>query len=391
MQRADGRGCSGDPPAMTRRVAVVEDAVGPWSKGGRETRYAALLPRLVRQGLDVEVFTMRWWTDPPTGAIRHTAICRLLPMYKGQRRSVLHAVVFAVSTLRLVGRDLDVILADQMPIVHLVPLRVVAWIKRVRLVVQWHEVWGVEHWRAYLGIVGPLAAMLERAVARLADEIVAVSEETRGRLEGIGVDPDRLVVVPNAIDRSRLDAVEPVDHDVQLVSVSRLVVHKRVDEAIGVVKALRERGRAVTLVVIGDGPERSSLERRAAALGVGASVQFAGTLEADEDVWSWVRAAQVFVFPSDREGFGLAVAESLALGTPVVCVDHPSNDARGFIDDGVTGSVVPPEDPDGFARAVESWLDARADPADVSASFWRAHADLDWDASAASLAALLRS
>ena len=52
---------------MTPRVAVVEDAVGPWSKGGRETRYAALLPRLAQRGLDVEVFSMRWWYDAAAG------------------------------------------------------------------------------------------------------------------------------------------------------------------------------------------------------------------------------------------------------------------------------------------------------------------------------------
>src|SRR6516164_1675430 len=131
---------------MRRRVAVVEDAVGPWSKGGRETRYAALLPRLAARGFEVEVFTMRWWVDQPRGEVRYTAICPLVPMYKGERRSVLQAVLFAISTVRLLGRSFDVILADQIPNLHLFPLRVIAWIKKVKLVVQWHEVWGREYW-----------------------------------------------------------------------------------------------------------------------------------------------------------------------------------------------------------------------------------------------------
>jgi glycosyltransferase involved in cell wall biosynthesis len=374
---------------MSRRVAVVEDAVGPWSKGGRETRYAALLPRLARSGLDIEVFTMRWWSEPPNDEVRYTAICQLVPLYKGERRSFLQAALFALSSLRLLGRDVDVILADQMPIVHLFSLRAVAWIKRVRLVVQWHEVWGSAYWRAYLGAAGPIASMLERMTARLADQIVAVSDEVRRRLESIGVDPARIVVVANAIDRARLDAVVPQDRDVHLISAGRLARHKRVDEAIRVAARLRDEGRSVDLVVIGDGPERTALERLVNELHLEGRVEFLGTLDTDEEVWSWVKSAQVCVCPSDREGFGLAVAESLALGTPVVCVDHPRNDATRLVDEGVTGSVVAPGDLDALAAAVGRWLESDTPRTEVSASFQRAHADLGWDAAAAALADLL--
>jgi glycosyltransferase involved in cell wall biosynthesis len=368
---------------------VVEDAVGPWSKGGRETRYSALLPRIARRGLDVEVFTMRWWSHPPTGVVRYTAICPLMPMYRGERRSILQATVFALSSLRLLGRDCDVIVADQMPILHLFPLRLVARIKGVELVVQWHEVWGHEYWRNYLGGAGLVASMLEGLSARLADRIVAVSEEVREGLHSIGADPGRIVVVPNALDLARLDAVAPLDRALQLISVGRLISHKRVDEAIRVVAHLRDAGRSASLVVVGDGPERASLERLVAELGLEECVEFLGTLESVEDVWSWLGAAQVFVCPSDREGFGLAVAESLALGTPVVCVDHPRNHSTPLVDDGVTGSVVRPDDPEALAEAVAHWLEVRTTRADVSASFRRAHAKLDWDASAAVLAELL--
>ncbi len=376
---------------MSRRVAVVEDAVGPWSKGGRETRYAALLPRLVRRGFDVEVFTMRWWSDPPTGDVRYTAICPLVPMYKGERRSILQASLFALSTFRLLGRDVDVIVADQMPILHLFCLRIVAWVKRVRLVVQWHEVWGREYWRDYLGAAGGVASTLEVLTARLADQLVAVSEEVGERLASIGVTPDRIVVVPNATDPARLDAVVGHDPGAQLVSVGRLIAHKRVDETIRVAGLLNGAGRSVSLAIIGDGPERASLVHLVAELGLEAHVQFLGTLDAAEDVWSWLKSAHVFVCPSDREGFGLAVAESLSLGTPVVCVDHPRNHAAGLIEEGVTGSIVRSGDPDALASAVARWLEARTARADVSSSFRRAHPDLDWDAAAEILADLLRS
>ena len=363
-------------------MAVVEDAVGPWSKGGRETRYAALLPRLAARGFEVEVFTMRWWVDQPRGEVRYTAICPLVPMYKGERRSVLQAVLFAISTVRLLGRSFDVILADQIPNLHLFPLRVIAWIKKVKLVVQWHEVWGREYWQEYLRGAGGVAARLERVTAHLPDEVIAVSKEIGGRLASLGVDAARITVAANAMDRVQLDAVTPGGRSVELVTVGRLITHKRVDEAIRVVDLLRGRGRDASLVVIGDGPERERLEQLAAHLGLSAQVSFLGALDADEEVWAWLRAARVVVSPSDREGFGLVVAESLALGTPVACVAHPHNDASRLVEDGRTGSVVPPGDLEALASAVERWLDAPDRRAEISARFWATHPELDWELAA---------
>ena len=378
---------------MTLRVAVVEDAIGPWSKGGRETRYAALLARVARLGTSVELFTMRWWAneDPPPGEVALVAICPLIPMYSGERRSIWQAVRFALGTPRLLSYDFDVLLADQMPILHLFPLRIVAWVKRVKLVVQWHEVWGVEYWHEYLGAAGRVAASLEWCTARLADHVIAGSEDVRERLAALGVPPERMTVVQNGVDRRRLDALVGGTHDAQLVSVGRLIAHKRVDEAIRTVSRLRERGRPTTLTIIGDGPERRGLEQLAADLGVDADVVFMGTLDSEVDVWAWLRGARVLLFPSDREGFGLVPAESLALGTPVVCVGHPRNDATRLVEEGRTGSVVPPDDLGALVEAVEHWLDASIPPTEVASRFWSAHGDLDWDVSAATLVADLEA
>ena len=372
---------------MTFRAAVVEDAVGPWSKGGREIRYAALMPRLARHGVSVELFTMRWWRTevPPQGEVRLVAICPLIPMYAGERRSIWQAARFAFGTLRLLSHDFDVLVADQMPILPLFPLRIVAWLKRVKLVVQWHEVWGAEYWHEYLGAAGRVASSLEWCTARLADHVVAGSADVRDRLLAVGVPRDRLSVVPNAIDRHRLEAVSGEPHGAEVVSVGRLIAHKRVDEAIRTVARLRDRGRPTSLTVIGDGPERGGLERLAAELGLTDEVVFAGSPDAQEDVWSWLRGARVLLFPSEREGFGLVPAEALALGTPVVVVDHPRNDATRLVDEGRTGSIVPPDDLDALASAVEHWLDAAIPRTEVTARFWGAHGDLDWDVSAAVL------
>ena len=72
-----------------------------------------------------------------------------------------------------------------------------------------------------------------------------------------------------------------------------------------------------SLALVGDGPERSTLEALAADLGIAGSVRFEGSVEPAE-VPRWLRAADVACLVSEREGFGLAAIEALACGRPVV-------------------------------------------------------------------------
>ena len=134
-------------------VALVSDAIYPYFRGGKEFRYHELSARL-GQRADVHVFTMKWWDGPSTrreGHVTFHAASRLYAMYAGQRRSFREAIFFALGCFRLLWFRFDVLEADQFPNFHIFTLRVVAWIKRKPLTVTWHEVWGRDYWRQYLG------------------------------------------------------------------------------------------------------------------------------------------------------------------------------------------------------------------------------------------------
>jgi glycosyltransferase involved in cell wall biosynthesis len=372
-----------------QRVAVVIDTVAPWSVGGRESRYEALLDRFPALGLDVTVYTMRWWRVPPSGPVRYRAIAPRMKLYKGQRRSILQSVVFAIGTLQLFFRRFDVIEADHMPYLHLFPLRLVAWVRRVDLVVDWHEYWGQDYWKRYLGRAGGVAAALERMSAQMADTVVPVTKELATTLLELGISPDRIVVVPNAVDRRRLEAVVPRADAPELLVVGRLLPHKRTELAIRAMAELDPTHRSVRLGIVGEGPERERLEALASGLGIQQRVVFYGALARQEDVWELMKGARVLVFPSEREGFGLVAAESQALGTPVVCIDGPDNKARHLIVDGSTGTLVPTASPTALAEALTIWLGDPHEREFVAREFWDVHDDLDWDASAARYAHLL--
>jgi glycosyltransferase involved in cell wall biosynthesis len=221
------------------------------------------------------------------------------------------------------------------------------------------------------------------------DLLVADSAVLADVLRHDGVADRRLTVITNAVDRKGLEAVRPSEGAPEVLFVGRLIDHKRADVAIRALTLLRPRPVPPRLGIVGVGPERATLESLARDLGVADRVEFLGTVDDDRDVAALVRGASVFVSTSEREGFGLTVAEALALGTPVVTVQCPENHARLLVEDGVTGSVVAPGDATAVAATIDSWLDRDARET-VRTSFWTTHPELDWEESARSFSALLR-
>lgn len=102
-----------------------------------------------------------------------------------------------------------------------------------------------------------------------------------------------------------------------LLVVARLTAQKRVHLALQALACLVELGRALPLTIVGDGPERAALEALANQLGLGALVRFAGAVP-PEQVPGLLARADLMLFPALGEGFGLAAAEALMAGVPVV-------------------------------------------------------------------------
>lgn len=378
------------------KIAVVSDALYPWHKGGKEIRYSHLLRGLPAHGMDVTVYSMKWWDDAPEveksvlGSLTYVGICPRVPLYKGHRRSLTQALLFAASTFRLLTKKFDVIEADHMPYLQLLPLRVVASIKRVPLVVTWHEVWGGATWRTYMGPVGFVAATIEKVSVRLPDRIIAVSDGTAAKLAEIGANRDRLHVVPNTIDVDELSRCGEDASAPALLFVGRLLEHKNANLAIDATSILLERGYNVRLGIVGVGPEESRLKAQVSELNLEGHVTFFPTFESQRELWSLLRGSRVLLAPSVREGYGLVVAESLALGTPVVCALHADNESSRLVGPS-TGSLVEAFNAQSLADAAERWLNDSSLREDRIATFLEDHRELTTEAMVASYAEILRN
>jgi glycosyltransferase involved in cell wall biosynthesis len=111
------------------------------------------------------------------------------------------------------------------------------------------------------------------------------------------------------------------------------------------------------LLLVGDGPLRGQLEALARALALGERVEFLGP-RGRKEVARLLRGCLVFVLPSRSEPFGMVVAEALACGRPVVA--SAVGGIPEIVEDGRSGVLVAPDDPEALARAVSRLLDDAA-------------------------------
>lgn len=192
--------------------------------------------------------------------------------------------------------------------------------------------------------------------------VVAPSYDIRRELKSYGVDAP-IDVIPTGIETRRSHAfLNPAKlkgkYGIQpdepcLLYVGRLGPEKNVQFLFDVMSELRERGRRVQLLIVGDGPDRARLEGLVRSQDLGSAVTFAGYIPREE-VFSFYHMTDLFVFASETETQGLVLLEAMSVGTPVVAVAVMG--VADLMTDNRGGIAVRPR-VDEFANAVESLLD----------------------------------
>jgi glycosyltransferase involved in cell wall biosynthesis len=346
------------------RIAFVYDALFPFQRGGAERRYFELARRLA-EAHEVHSFSWRHWDGPATvvadGVTFHGVGSRPRLYGSDGKRTVREAVSFAARAgLALAGRRFDVIDCSATPYVPLYAGWGASRFPRSPLVATWHELWG-EHWRHYLPhrpAVQRAGIVLESWAARFGDQIVAVSPFTAARLRRRMGPTRRIDIVENGINFSDMQKATPAAGAARVVFVGRLIEDKGVDTLLRALSVACEHLPDLRCDIIGEGPERPRLEALAAALGLRQAVRFLGCLE-DGALYGQMKGAEIFVLPSIREGFGIAVLEAQACGAVPIVARAPGSAASDLVSEGCTGFICPP-DPEAFAARI---IDLAGSPA----------------------------
>jgi glycosyltransferase involved in cell wall biosynthesis len=204
----------------------------------------------------------------------------------------------------------------------------------------------------------PGQVALQRVAHRLATHVTAVSEAVADTVVALGVPRDRITVIPNGVDASRFEGATADrgrlgvnGEGVVVGSVGCLAARKDYGTLLDALARLHAQGLDPWLVLVGDGPERASLETRARELGLGDRVRFLGERP---DVDRLLPAFDVFVLSSREEGIPNALLEAMAAGRPSVATAVGGN--REVLEDGSTGWIVPPQSPEALAGALADAL-----------------------------------
>ncbi len=322
------------------KIALVSDSIYPYNKGGKETRSYDLARQLSKDN-EVHFYTMKFWEGKDIikkdGFYLH-GICKPLPLYANGRRSIEQGIRFGFSAFKLLQEDFDVLDADHMVYFHLLPCKLACLTKRKKFIITWHEVWGKEYWKKYLGWKGIFGYILEKFSSKLPNKIIVVSEHTKDKLiNQLKVNANKIIVIPNAINIKETEKVKPSKEKSDIIFAGRLLTHKNVNILIKAMSYIKNKN--LKCIIAGDGPEMQNLKSLTKQLNLTKNIIFKGFVKEHDEVISLMKSSKVFVLPSEREGFGITVIEANACGIPVIAISHKDNASKDLIKEGKNGYV----------------------------------------------------
>lgn len=204
-----------------------------------------------------------------------------------------------------------------------------------------------------MGLQGRIMLWLIRKLYPKADAIIAISNGVKDDLISLRVDPNKIHVIYNPLLISAgLTYTQPPqipwsERRSTIVTVGRLVPSK--DHALLLEAFAKVREKLDSkLIIVGDGPERSRLEKLARDLGIDDDVWFTGWRQ---DPHSIMSRCDVFVMTSRYEGFGNVIVEAMACGLPVISTDCPGG-PREILQGGDAGLLVPVGDVQKLAQSI---------------------------------------
>jgi glycosyltransferase involved in cell wall biosynthesis len=341
MRGSDGAGLArspggaGDGRARPRLLLLITLD----TTGGAQAYVAALIPRLARS-FELTV------AAHGSGPLRATAAregARFVEL-RHLRRPISpgHDLLAVVELARLFRRERPHIVHANSSKAGIVG-RLAAPLARVPI-----RIFTVHGWAysAHEGLASLLYLVSERLVRPLTTATVCVAENERA----VGVarrtcSAGRTVVIPNAVDvgsapKARLEGDPPT-----IVTVGRLAAPK---DFVTLVRALgRLEPGSFRALIVGDGPDRASVEVEIDRLGLRDAVTLLGERQ---DVPALLAESDVFVLSSLSEGMPISILEAMAAGLPLVA--SRVGGVPELVVDGETGLLVPPGDPEALAEAL---------------------------------------
>lgn len=209
--------------------------------------------------------------------------------------------------------------------------------------------------------------LIRRIALRQAD-VCSVNSQYTGKVLAAQTPISCMTVIPMGVDleffqkaMASRDIKKELDIDGEMILfVGRLVEKKGVTYLVSSLPFILKKHPRAHLVIVGEGAQRPGLEAEARMLGISSSVHFMGRLP-HQDLPHYFHSADLFAGPSivdqggDTEGLGIVFLEASASGLPIISTGVGGSNE--LVQDGVTGLVVPQQDPEQLSLAILRLLD----------------------------------
>ena len=210
-----------------------------------------------------------------------------------------------------------------------------------------------------------LAPLMLRLIGRLATKVVGNAHAVcRSLIEQVDIDPERVVCIHNGVeplnsadpqvDRTLVREQVSNESTVVVGTIARLVPQKNIHCFLEALARLRPAFPHLKGLIVGDGPLRRELQQKAEELGITETVTFSGE---SSDVFEALSILDIFILSSSYEGLPNVVMEAMVAGVPVVATRVGGTPE--LVENGVSGLLVPPDDPGALAKAIQSLMGNR--------------------------------
>ena len=318
-------------------TALIQDETGRNILGGGDVRFLALARRLEQRGVPLGIITTSAGLSASAG-MEFTEGVQVVGWSQLRRFGLpfmylVNGLLAVAKALRLQGPTCFYSTSDYLPdvlpaYIHKKRHPGSRWVQVI------HHLMPLPKLRQGTSARNLLAYRAQQVslkfIKKQADLVIVVNPLMKDQLVALGFEESKVEVNPNGVSLAAIDAGAPTRdrESYDAVHVGRLHPAKGVFDLVEVWGQVHETNRSATLALvgIGDAKTRAELEQEIASRGLGDNVKLLGYLP-EAEVFGLLKASRVFVSASYEEGFGLAICEAMACGTPVIAWNLPVYDA----------------------------------------------------------------